>query len=562
MKVRARLSLLGAVMVVFFALTLAAAWRLERQRAALLVQGLAGEEEAVFGRLLDLKAASLRAFASDYTFWDDMVHFVQSPSRRWAVENIDTALGTFGADAAWVYRTDASLVYAVNETKDPGLDVLPMAGKDLPQLFARGRFIHFFLESRRTPVEIVGATIHPTSDPKRTSAPRGYFFVARLWDEKFVEDLSTLVGGPVHLLRPGEKEGHERAESRPGVVMFTRDLEHWRGVPVWQVHVSKESPVIREVDRVSRFLFLLMLYFAFVAVVVPGILLIRWVNRPLQKITRSLEAADPAALERLPEERNEFGELAGVVRRFLGQEELLRQAKADAERANLAKSDFLSQMSHELRTPLNAILGFAQLLEMDNLGPDQRESVSYILNSGRHLLNLINEVLDIARIEAGRLKVTLEPVRIADVAEETFALMTPLAQKAGVRLENGDTGGAGPRILADRQRVAEVLLNLLANGIKYNRRGGRVRLSWTESSDGRVRVSVQDTGAGIAPEQMERLFTPFERLGAEHLKVEGSGLGLALSKRLVEAMGGTMGADSVPGEGSTFWLELATVASD
>ncbi len=558
MKVRARLSVLGAVMVVFFALTLAAAWRLERQRAALLVQGLAGEEAAVFGRLLDLKAASLRAFASDYTFWDDMVHFVQSPSRRWAVENIDTALGTFDADAAWVYRTDSSLVYAVNETKDPDLDVFPVPGKDLPQLFARNRFTHFFLKSRRGPVEIVGATIHPTSDPKRTSAPRGYFFVARLWDGDFVRELSTLVGGSVHVLRPGEA----RTESRPGVVMFSRDLDHWRGGPVWQAHVSKESPVIREVDRVSRFLFLLMFFFAFVAVVVPGVLLIRWVNRPLQTITRSLEAADPAALERLPEERTEFGELAGVVRRFLGQEELLRQAKADAERANLAKSDFLSRMSHELRTPLNAILGFAQLLEMDNLAPDQRESVGYILNSGRHLLNLINEVLDIARIEAGRLTVTLEPVRIAEVAEETFALMTPLAQKAGVQLENGGMDGPGPRMLADRQRVTEVLLNLLANGVKYNRRGGRVMLSWAESPDGRVRVSVQDTGPGIAPEQMGRLFTPFERLGAELLKVEGSGLGLALSKRLVEAMGGTMGADSIPGEGSTFWLELATAASD
>ncbi len=250
MKVRTRIFLLGGAILACFALTLVVAGRLERQRAVLLVRGIASEESAVFGRLLDLKGASLRAFVSDYTFWDEMVQFVMAPNRRWAAENIDTGLGTFGADAAWVYRTDGSLVYAANETREPSLDVLPLPPEDLAHLFARGRFIHFFAKSPKGPVEIAGATIHPTSDPQRTSTPRGYFFAARLWDAGFVTELTTLAGGPVHLQSLVDNQGVASSGSRPGIVAFSQDLRDWHGGTAFRVHVAKASPVIQEVDRV------------------------------------------------------------------------------------------------------------------------------------------------------------------------------------------------------------------------------------------------------------------------------------------------------------------------
>jgi PAS domain S-box-containing protein len=235
-------------------------------------------------------------------------------------------------------------------------------------------------------------------------------------------------------------------------------------------------------------------------------------------------------------------------------------ARREAERANGAKSEFLSRMSHDLRTPLNAVLGFAQLLDMDNLTADQRESVTQILEAGRHLLDLMNEVLDITRIESGNLSLSLEPVAVPDIVDHMVRLMRPLGAPRQIDIQALPSAARDLYVLADRQRLNQILLNLMSNAIKYNRDGGRVALSCDDAGDGRIRLSVTDTGVGIRPEKLALLFTPFERLGADQTGIEGTGLGLALSRGLAEAMGGTLGVKSEIDRGSTFWIELAGVA--
>lgn len=242
----------------------------------------------------------------------------------------------------------------------------------------------------------------------------------------------------------------------------------------------------------------------------------------------------------------------------------LEAARITAEKASLAKSDFLSSMSHELRSPLNAILGFAQLLDSGSppLTAPQKESIDQVLGAGWYLLALINEILDLSLIESGKLSLSPESMALADVLNDCQAMIEPQARKNGITLTF--PAFVCPQFVkADRTRVKQVFVNLLSNAIKYNRPNGTVAITCSDAGAGRVRVSFEDTGQGLCPEQMAQLFQPFNRLGQESGNEEGTGIGLVVSKRLIELMGGGIGAVSTVGVGSTFWIELdATIAPE
>jgi signal transduction histidine kinase/ActR/RegA family two-component response regulator len=251
-----------------------------------------------------------------------------------------------------------------------------------------------------------------------------------------------------------------------------------------------------------------------------------------------------------------------LLDRFLQERNVeLKAARSVAEKANLAKSEFLSSMSHELRSPLNAILGFAQLMESDTPPPPpaQKESIAQILRAGWHLLKLIDEILDLAKVEAKQVSLSCEPVSLTEVMLECRGMIEPQAQQRGIRMTY-PRSDSPYYVLADRTRVKQVLINLLSNAIKYNREHGLVEVNCAESGPERIRVSVKDTGAGLNPEHLAQLFQAFNRLGQEAGGEEGTGIGLVLAKQLVELMGGAIGAESTVGAGSVFWFELNSTA--
>ncbi len=233
----------------------------------------------------------------------------------------------------------------------------------------------------------------------------------------------------------------------------------------------------------------------------------------------------------------------------------LTTARDDAMNASKAKDLLLSRTSHELRTPLNSVLGFTQLLQMSDLSGEDNDCVERILAAGRHLLTLINELIDFARIESGDISLSIEPVAILPLIEEVSDLMGPLAAERSIAIIHR-CGHPGLAARADRQRLSQVLVNLMSNAVKYNRRGGTMTITWQKDGDGRASVVVSDTGPGLSKENLERVFVSFERLGAEQTGVEGTGIGLSLARTLTEAMGGRLTASSVPGEGSAFTVSL------
>ncbi len=266
--------------------------------------------------------------------------------------------------------------------------------------------------------------------------------------------------------------------------------------------------------------------------------------------------------------RDDYGDVIGYL--LIGADNSVRKqvelelhnAMAVAEKANLAKSDFLSSMSHELRTPLSAILGFAQLMESGAPPPTvtQKRSIDQILKAGWYLLDLINEILDLALIESGKLSLSLEPISLAEVVRECQTMIEPQAQQRGI-------GVAFPQfevpyfVNADRTRLKQILINLLSNAIKYNTVGGSVVVDCLVSTAGRIRIRVKDTGEGLSSTNLAQLFQPFNRLGQEANVEEGTGIGLVVAKRLVEWMGGSIGVESAVGKGSVFWFELNLTAA-
>lgn len=279
------------------------------------------------------------------------------------------------------------------------------------------------------------------------------------------------------------------------------------------------------------------------------------IARDVTEQKRSREALSAARAEAedarlLAEEQQALAEIA------LSEAE---RARSEAERANRAKSDFLSRMSHELRTPLAAILGFGQLLEMDEEDPENLESISYIRRSGKHLLSLIDEILDISKIESGHIALSLEPVSVSEVVADVVAMVDGMASARGIAIRTPGLD-RGTHVMVDAQRLRQTLLNLISNAVKYNREEGDVLIDHSVH-DGRVRITVSDEGPGIAPENTELVFEPFERLEAADAGVEGTGLGLALTKTLVGAMGGAIGIESGSGHGVTFWVEFDQVGA-
>ena len=252
------------------------------------------------------------------------------------------------------------------------------------------------------------------------------------------------------------------------------------------------------------------------------------------------------------------GLVRDITERKRVEQELISAWKA-ADAANQAKSEFLSSMSHELRTPLNAILGFAQMQRDypdQPLTDEQRASVEHIVEGGQHLLALINDVLDLSKIESGSVDLDLEPIDVEQAVRQSIALVQPLADERGVSFVLNGGFESRVYVLADHSRLKQVLLNLLSNAVKYNREGGSVTLDAVATEAGRLRVSITDTGPGISADNHDEVFRPFSRVGMEASKIEGTGIGLTISRQLVESMDGSLDFDSVVGDGATFWFEL------
>ena len=360
---------------------------------------------------------------------------------------------------------------------------------------------------------------------------------------------------------------------RKGILYFykIRFDESKKNSFIGLVNFFEEEQILSQAESNLAEILVLVLGLIFISII-AGFYFSRKLTYPLKKISLAtlIFAEREETLDMNIDSKDEIADLAKSVtnmmetvlernKSILNQQLQLVRAKESAENANLAKSEFLSRMSHELRTPLNAVMGFAQLLQKDSvspLTPGQLENAGRIVSAGKHLLELINEVLDLSKIEAGKMDLSIEPVDVVPVVDEVVATFKPMAEESGIALKNGIFPASCVLVEADRLRFKQVFMNLVSNAIKYNKPNGTVTLSMERLEKDKVRLGVEDTGRGIADENKVKVFQPFERLELGSSYVEGTGIGLSIAKRMVELMGGSIGFRSVVDRGSFFYIDL------
>ncbi len=512
------------------------------------------------GAIADIWENHLYWVIYDFSTWDEMVEYTADPTSLPydAVEiYLDSLPPWYEIDGVWIFDLTGDLVYEKKQLCAERLTTVDFSASLKEQLH-KENLMQFYRVIEDTLVLLQGATIHQTEDIEREGEPQGYMFFAKCWSGEPLSLLEAMTGSEVTAVQAGQELAHKPIEERTIQVAF----QGKDGEDAAFLNFRKKVDFADLLQEKSRSTLIILLFFTIMAFVALWVALHYWVNKPLKLIAETIQKNSKEHIPDLKKASSEFAMIGDLTETFIQQKEDLKEQKEKAEEANRLKTAFLANVSHEIRTPMTGVLGFSELLKSDeNLTrEEQREYLDLIYSNGQLLLLLIDDLIDLAKIDSGNISIQSEKIKVHTLILELFATYRKniLVQQKNLELLL-DTDPSHPEavITTDQLRLHQVLTNLLSNATKFTE-SGKITLGYRLPDEKTIRFFVSDTGPGIAKEDQEKIFERFVQLdrGKMKKKQQGTGLGLSICQEIIKLLGGKILLESAPGAGTTFIIIL------
>jgi signal transduction histidine kinase/ActR/RegA family two-component response regulator len=536
------------------------------------------DQHSLSKRLVELDGKSLETVAFDYTYWNDMVKMVRKPDLNWAKQNLDTCLGTYSLSALWVVNRAGHVQYTVATPQCKEL-AIPVDLRSLMEQLDKKHFAHGFANSQGRFIEIRAASIHNEKDPGRDGSWYGYFIVAREWDSEKLKHVGQLLDCDLEVVSDGNP--NTGLPSSSGDILTTLPATNIHGIPVAFLRFRATRPALAHARTVGSAAPKYIVASCLALVLMTAYFTIIWVLVPLTALSKALRTGNLRHLDGQLDRKGEFGEVARLTQDSFIQKSELEEARHFAEQKNQelaaqaaslemardqaldaarAKSAFVAMVSHEIRTPMNGILGMASLMETSDLSTENQERLKTIQHSGNVLLNVINDVLDLAKVDAGRVEIERVEFDLRLIANEVSTLLANQAERKGLAMHVEIDPTLSQFYWGDPTRIRQILINMVGNALKFTEHGSvtiRVECISGANNIEAVRIGVRDTGIGIPKERQGSIFESFSQADSRTTRLYGgTGLGLTLSQQFATLMGSRIQVESELDQGSYFWFDL------
>lgn len=541
-KIRAFIIGVGITFILLFVILAFYKYKQEKQILDSSEQKYIGDMNALF----EMKSSQMTKSLFDYTYWDEFVTAIAKNDSGWYKENIEFSSDVYDVDYACVYNKNFDVAY--EQYNSNSIDSNIISREAIHHLY-KTRFANYFLNLNGKIVEVCAASVHPTIDPGHDKTePEGYLLVVREFDQKFLSDMKKICGSEIYITS---------SDTLDDVGRFTletkKELFGWDGKPVaWAVfrRILNLNSGATQIAMYTTFAFVLLILLVFI------LFAKKWISRPLELVTDILKTNNPESITLLKSAPAEFGQIGYLFDNHVKQKHDLQEAKERAERSDKLKSAFLANMSHEIRTPMNSILGFSELLEVVDDEETKNQYLQIIQKNGQSLMQLLNDLMDLSKIEAGDLTIKKKSFCLNELFEElkeTYLVDIEKRRKKGIKLDFQLPDGE-IIVYSDPHRLKQVLSNLLSNAVKFTVKGN-ITFRCKKVMDDWI-FSIADTGTGIPQEDQKNIFDRFIKYNYHSLNSEGSGIGLSIVERIVTMLNGKIWFKSVVGEGSCFYFSI------